>query len=385
MSNESIVLENNKKVKRTFWGATAFYILIAFEFFYMASPFAVYFYGVYRPGLNFFNQSPVFGWLVSFFMPHAVIETSSSLINMHNIIGGILTVGGLIGFVIGASQVYYHKLARKGAVTGGIYNYIRHPQYASFIISSFGLLILWPRYIVLVMFVVMLFAYYLLAKVEEGECERKFGESYIEYKKKTGMFLPFKLPLIEKFSLKLKSRPRRLLSMVCIFSIILAGGLGLAKFVNNYALQSLYAVYTNASATISIGKLEKNKIETILNIALSNTEVKSRIEAEKTSEKEKLLNYILPSEWYVAEIPMNGIGTMGYHRFSSNYDSNVYKIIFTKAEMRSENVTGKNIIQNVTTREVIAEVWVNVSESKVIQIYDKPDNIMYDSIPVAVY
>ncbi len=42
--------------KRTFWALAIFYMLIAFEFFYMAGPFAIYFYSVYGPGLNFINN-----------------------------------------------------------------------------------------------------------------------------------------------------------------------------------------------------------------------------------------------------------------------------------------------------------------------------------------
>lgn len=61
--------------------------------------------------------------------------------------GFILALGGLVIFCIGASQVYYYKLTRKKVVTYGIYNLIRHPQYAALAISGFGLLILWPRYI----------------------------------------------------------------------------------------------------------------------------------------------------------------------------------------------------------------------------------------------
>jgi len=37
----------------------AFYLLVAFEFFYMASPFAAYLYGVYRPGST---RSPTCRW-----------------------------------------------------------------------------------------------------------------------------------------------------------------------------------------------------------------------------------------------------------------------------------------------------------------------------------
>lgn len=122
------VVQKEKTAKRTFWGVAIFYVLIAFEFFYMASPFAVYFYSVYRPALDFFNQSPGLAWLISFFLPHAVTETSSTILNLHNVIGGVLAVFGFLAFCIGACQVYYHKLAKKGVVTGGIYNFIRHPQ-----------------------------------------------------------------------------------------------------------------------------------------------------------------------------------------------------------------------------------------------------------------
>lgn len=42
--------------KRAFWTVAMFYMLVAFEFFYMASPFALYFYSVYRPGLDFISS-----------------------------------------------------------------------------------------------------------------------------------------------------------------------------------------------------------------------------------------------------------------------------------------------------------------------------------------
>lgn len=386
MSKQTDISRNGKTVKRTFWGATAFYLLIAFEFFYMASPFAVYFYSVYSPVLNFINNSSTFGWLISYFMPHIIVETASPIINMHNIVGAVLAVIGFAGFVIGASQVYYHKLKRKGIVTGGIYNYIRHPQYASFILCSFGMVILWPRYIVLFMFITMLFAYYLLAKIEERECEEKFGQSYIEYKKKTGMFLPFKLCSNKKISLLPNSKPGRIVAMLGIYCLALVVSIGIARTVNNYVLSSIYAVYTKDSATISVGKLEESKLEQIIEIALTNAEVKSLIDATNEEQNVKYLNYVLPTEWYVAEIPMAGIGVNGYHRSPQNYNKSEYKIIFTKAEMRSKgNVTGKQIIQNLKSREAFIEVWVNLKEGKVIKVLDMSDDIMYKDIPVAIY
>ena len=187
-------MKQNKSVnpgKGVFITYIIFYLLIAFEFFYMASPFAVYFYGIYGPGLKFANNIRNFSFLTSTFLPHITAETSSLLLNSIKPIGAILAVTGFIFFCICATHVYYYKLAKKGAVTGGIYKYIRHPQYLSFAICSFGLLLLWPRFIVLIMFITMLFAYFLLARLEEQECIDKFGESYIEYMRGTNMFFPF--------------------------------------------------------------------------------------------------------------------------------------------------------------------------------------------------
>ncbi|MCX8128858.1 MAG: isoprenylcysteine carboxylmethyltransferase family protein [Clostridia bacterium] len=374
-----------KTVKGTFWGAAAFYLLIAFEFFYMASPFAVYFYSVYRPVLNFFNDSPLLAGLIIYFMPHFT-ETSSVIINSHNILGGILALSGFLAFCVGASQVYYHKLAKKGAVTGGIYNFIRHPQYASFIVCSFGLLLLWPRYIVLIMFITMIFAYYLLAKVEEKECEAKFGQTYLDYKNKTNMFLPFRLPFKIAPLFRFKRKSAKLLALVGIYILTLTIGIGIAKGLNTLTLNSLYAVYTENSASISMSGIDIDKLHKIINIAGKNKDVKARLEKFTSGTDSKFLNYVLPSEWYAAEIPMNGMGPMGRHTAASNYNKNEYKIIFTKAHMRTnDRIQGKDIIMNVSKREAIVEVWVDVADGKVTKIMDMPKKIMYENIPVALY
>ncbi len=375
---------NGKTVKRTFWGAAAFYILIAFEFFYMASPFAAYFYAVYQPALNFFNESPVLAGLVSYFLPH-FSQTSSALINLHNVFGAILAFFGFLGFCVGACQVYYHKLAKKGAVTGGIYNYIRHPQYASFIICSFGLLLLWPRYIVLIMFITMLFAYYFLAKVEEKECEAKFGQSYLDYKNKTGMFFPVKFNPTKRLP-KPELKLNKFLLGLGLYLLALAFSFSVALWLNNLTFNNLYAFYTDNSATISVNKIESAKLERIINLVYANEEVKASLNKKITGLEPKFLNYILSGQWYVPEVPMNDTGTRIRHSSPSNYDRNSYKIIFTQAKIRSNaDAKGIAIIENIQKREPILEVWVDLAEGKVVKILDMPAQIVYDQIPVAVY
>lgn len=377
---------HNKTVKKTFWGAVLFYFLIAFEFAYMAGPFAVYFYSVYSPVLNFFNKSPLLAGIISFFLPHTVRETSSVFINIHEILGFAVAIIGFIGFCIGACQVYYHKLAKKGAVTGGIYNYIRHPQYVCFMTCSFGLLLVWPRYIVLFMFVTMLFAYYLLARAEEKECEQKFGQVYLDYKNKTNMFLPFKLPFLKKLPSLPQNTVKRMFVMVGIYLFTLTITISIAMGINYLSINSLYSYYDNNSANISLCKIEEDKLKALLSIALENEEVKERFEKAGINQNTRLLNYLLPTEWYAAEIPMNNLKYRAGHLSPSNYDKNLYKIIFTKAEIRANKaVDGKSIIKNVAKRTGIVEVWVNYEEQEVIKIAELPSKAKYENVPVAIY
>lgn len=179
------------------WAIVLFYLLIAFEFFYMASPFAIYFYAVYKPGLEILNNIPLFSWLTGFFLPHLVKETHSSIINVIPATGWILAIFGMVLFLVGAVQVYFTKIFKRDFVRKGLYKYIRHPQYTAFLVSSIGMLLIWPRYLSLLFFVSMGFVYYWLARKEEAECTAKFGDSYKTYLKSTYMFLPFSIPKLQ--------------------------------------------------------------------------------------------------------------------------------------------------------------------------------------------
>lgn len=236
------------------------------------------------------------------------------------------------------------------------------------------------------MFITMIFAYYLLARAEERECELKFGQSYIDYKAKTGMFLPFRLPFAEKAPVLPNSKLVRFFSVLALYVMILLAGLGLARGLNNYALNSLYASYSGNSVYVSVSRIDQEKLQNIIEIAEANPEVNTRLNKVRDSQDIKFLNYVLPSEWYVPEIPMNGRNGVVEHTFPSNYNKNLYKIIFTKAELRTNSdVKGKDIILNVVQRIPLAEVWIDAANHKVVKVLEMPAKIMYDYIPVAVY
>lgn len=373
----------NNVIRGGFWGALLFYLLTAFEFFYMAGPFAVYFYSAYAPILNFFNNRPILSWLNRFFLPHAVRQTSSALLNIHEIIGAIIAIAGFVAFVVGACQIYYHKLAKKGIVTGGIYNLIRHPQYISFMICSFGLLILWPRYITVITFVTMIFAYYGLAKIEEKECSEKFGQSYISYKDKTNMFVPFSVTLFSKWKLP-KEKWEKIIIMLAIYLTSLLVGLGIAKGLEVLSINSLYSSCTDNSVNISVCQLSKEKINEIIEIVRSDERVSEMFSQYKANNL--YLNYILPTEWYAAEIPMNGVELKKGHYSPKDYNKDLYKIIITQVTTQSgDSDPTLDILSDIHTREPITEIWIDLEAHQIIKILDMPNDVRYSGIPVAIY
>jgi protein-S-isoprenylcysteine O-methyltransferase Ste14 len=111
------------------------YLLIVFEIIYMISPFAFYYYSAYGPGLNFLQNWSITAWLSAFFLPHFT-ESSSWILGFLHGLGWQLFLVGFAVFLIGAGQIYYAKFSKKGAVTGGLYKFVRNPQYTAFSIMD---------------------------------------------------------------------------------------------------------------------------------------------------------------------------------------------------------------------------------------------------------
>jgi protein-S-isoprenylcysteine O-methyltransferase Ste14 len=72
----------------------------------------------------------------------------------------------------------------------GPYAYVRHPQYVGFILIMLGFLFQWPTLITLVMFPILVTMYVKLARREECEVLKEFGEEYRRYMESTPGFIP---------------------------------------------------------------------------------------------------------------------------------------------------------------------------------------------------
>jgi protein-S-isoprenylcysteine O-methyltransferase Ste14 len=170
-------------------GGILVFFVMAFEVMIMISPFAFFFYSVFNPVFHWLDAYPTTRWLTHFFLPHMILPPTLPL-KIIRISGSVLFVLGSTTFIICALQVYLGKIFKRGIANRRIYRYVRHPQYFSLGIWGLGMAILWPRFIILATLSIMFFLYYFLAKDEERRMVILYGDSYREYMRTTGMFLP---------------------------------------------------------------------------------------------------------------------------------------------------------------------------------------------------
>lgn len=75
--------------------------------------------------------------------------------------------------------------------TDRLYGLVRHPQYTGLFIALFGEgVVHWPTIFSVVLFPVIVAAYYLLARSEERDVEKERSDEYRAYRKRVPMFIP---------------------------------------------------------------------------------------------------------------------------------------------------------------------------------------------------
>jgi protein-S-isoprenylcysteine O-methyltransferase Ste14 len=109
------------------------------------------------------------------------------MVILHIITNGLIFLGIYLMYS-GWMKIY--KAKGDKLVTDGIYSYVRHPQYGGLFLITVGFLIQWPSLITLVMWPLLIFAYFRLAKREERDLEKQFSEEFIEYRRKVPAFMP---------------------------------------------------------------------------------------------------------------------------------------------------------------------------------------------------
>ncbi len=103
---------------------------------------------------------------------------------------GLSLVFMIAGYVLlskGWRRVYH---AHSRLVTNGVYAFARHPQYTGLFLFIIGFLIQWPTLLTVLMAPILIYAYVYLSRAEERVMDKRFGERYSDYARRTPMFFP---------------------------------------------------------------------------------------------------------------------------------------------------------------------------------------------------
>jgi protein-S-isoprenylcysteine O-methyltransferase Ste14 len=268
--------------------------IVALEFVIMISPFAFLFYAALNPLLLALNQSALTRWLTAFFLPHMIVPPDAFLKTVR-VLASAAFLGGMAAFLVCALQVYAGKLLRPGVARRGLYSLIRHPQYLALAIAAWGLAIMWPRFLTLTLFAVMLFLYYLLARDEERRMLHRFGDSYQAYLERTGMFLPRQL---ERLVVRSAQRPpltvSRAIAILLVLLVVCAGS-GFA--LRAYTVRHLPLATVAGVDVITITRDDLASAQDLLPSVLRDAAVTSKLQAARGRAGHRLLAYFLPIDY----------------------------------------------------------------------------------------
>ncbi len=282
------------------------YLLIGIEIIIMISPFALYFYAVYGPILNFLASFQLTRWTTEFFLPHMVFLDNSLILFISYL--QVFLVIGLVLFLSAAIPLYWGRFTKKGVVQFSFYSKIRHPQYLFLAISGFGLMLYWPRFIIVFMYITMLFVYYFLARNEEWRMQIEQPALYESYMAQTPMFLPGE-PGGAAYRLFFGWITPRWVGLLTVYFVTLAGAMLLAMGIRMYTISHIHPVYQEGLALVSVFPRPPEEIRDLYRKARIVKEVDALVAIQKGAN----LVYVMPGDFF-----LNALVTDEDRRFSDD-------------------------------------------------------------------
>jgi protein-S-isoprenylcysteine O-methyltransferase Ste14 len=102
-------------------------------------------------------------------------------------VSNVIILTGMLLVIFGWNKIFR---AKNQLVTTGIYSRVRHPQYLGFLLITLGMNVLWVTFSTLLLWPILAFLYYRLAREEDKQMEEKFGKEFLKYKSNVPQFIP---------------------------------------------------------------------------------------------------------------------------------------------------------------------------------------------------
>jgi protein-S-isoprenylcysteine O-methyltransferase Ste14 len=360
--------------------AWAFYVVIVFEILFMISPFALHFYAAYGPVLDLLHDRPATAWLTKFYLPHFT-ETAIPVVNAMHGVGGVLVVAGLVAFLAAAIPIYWTKFRGTGPVTRGPYAVIRHPQYLALAITGVGTALVWPRFLVLITLVTMVFLYTLLAEWEEQQCLARFGESYRCYLSRTGRFVPpwigGRLPRALP-----ESGPVRGVLLAAVYLVAVSAVVALGFQLRDRSLAAVAALYEERTAVLSTAYLDRGELDAVYRTARSDPRVHAAL---ADADAARFIVYVVPEEWFLPDLPLDAVERAGGHHVPARFDRTRYKVLFTRARFHGDAPAGADIVKAAYRREPLTVAHVDARERTVTSVTAPPPHVRWGDISTPMF
>src|SRR5262249_7180697 len=154
--------------------------------------------------------------------------------------------------------------------------------------------------------------------------------AYRAYQRRTGMFLPRPLPRLIPWP---PAGKRRVLAALVLWLVVVAASVGGGYRGRDYALRRLSVFYIDEMAVLSPARLPTELLRTAVRVATSGAEVRDRIAV--TERGAKLLVYVLPEAWKIADLPLDPVSsatddsTARGHYVPVDFDPTRYRVLFT--------------------------------------------------------
>jgi len=90
---------------------------------------------------------------------------------------------------------------------------------------------------------------------------------------------------------------------------------------------------------------------------------------------------VIPSEWYLPDLPVEVLYKLGGHRTPKNFDRRYYKVLFTQARTHFHEPAGKDIVKWAYGRNPLILVRVNIAAASVTAVEVPPAHVVWGDIP----